>query len=78
MGHILKGSGKGVDELMGKLGQETNGVHIQDSHVTWQPPSVNCDIQGGKELVLRLQASITRQGFDESGLAWTKDKSKDD
>lgn len=77
MGYILQSSGEGVDELMGELGQETNGVDIQDGHVTRQPSGVNRDIQGGKELVFGLQASITCQRFDERGLTWSKGKSKD-
>lgn len=63
---VVQGGREGVYELVRQLRQEADGVHVQDSHVTGQLACVNGDIQGGEELVSRLEAAVTSQRFDES------------
>lgn len=57
---------EGVNELMGQLGQEADGVHVQNSHATGQQAGVDGDIQGGEKLVSGLEAAVTSQCFDQS------------
>lgn len=69
MSDIFQGGGEGVDELVWKLGQEADGVHIQHGHVTGQLAGVDGHIQGCKELVPGLQAAVAGQSFDQSGFS---------
>lgn len=66
---ILQGGGEGVDELVRKLRQEADGVHVQHSHVTGQLAGVDGHIQGRKQLVPGLQAAVARQRFDQGGFS---------
>lgn len=66
MFNVFQRGRKGVDELVGQLGQEADGVHVQHSHVTGQLAGVDGDVQGGKELVLGLEAAVTSQSFYQS------------
>lgn len=69
---IFQGSREGIDELVRQLGQETNGVHIQNRHVIRQLACVDCDIQGGEKLVFGLKTTVTSQWFNQSCFSCTE------
>lgn len=56
---------------MGQLGQEADGVHIQNGRVTRQLASMDGNVQCGKKLVSGLEAGVPRQSFDQSRFSWT-------
>lgn len=64
--NIFQGGREGVDELVGQLGQEADGVHVQDSHATGQLAGMDGDIQGGEQLVPGLKTTVTCQCLDQS------------
>lgn len=68
---VLQGGRKGVDELVWELGQEADGVHVQNGHVTGQLAGVDGHVEGGEQLVPGLQAAVAGQSFDQSGFSWT-------
>lgn len=68
--NVLQGGREGVDELVGQLGQEADGVHVEDGHTTGQLAGMDGDIQGGEKLVPRLETTVTCQCFDQSRLSW--------
>lgn len=68
MFNIFQGGREGVDELVGQLGQEADGVHVQDCHVAGQLAGVDGDIQGGEKLVFGLKTAVTGQCFYQSRL----------
>ena len=51
---VLQGGGERVDELVGQLGQEADGVHVEHGHVTGQLASVHRHVQRSEQLVLGL------------------------
>ena len=59
-----------MDQGVRQLGQEANGVHVQDTKARGQQPCVYRDIQSGKRLVPWLQSSLTGQSLDKCGLPW--------
>lgn len=59
-----------MDQAVWQLGQEANGVHIQDAQARGQQPLVYGDIKSCERLVPRLQSSLTCQSLDECGLPW--------
>lgn len=61
---ILQRGWKRVDKLVRQLRQEADGVHVQRGHVTGQPAGVYRHVQGGKELIFRLESNVTCQSFD--------------
>ena len=61
---------------MGQLGQEADGVHVQNSHVTGQLAGVDGDIQRSKQLVSGLKSTVASQCFDQGGFSWTDDGEK--
>lgn len=71
---VLQRGGEGVDELVGQLGQEADGVHVQDGHVTGQLAGVHGDVQRGEQLVPGLKAGVARQRFDQRRLSWSEDQ----
>lgn len=73
---VLQGGGERVDEPVRELGQETDGIHVQDRHVIGQLACVDRDIQGGKELVFGLKTTVTGQGFNQSRFSCTDKKIK--
>lgn len=74
--NILQGGREGVDELVGQLGQEADGVHVQDCHVTGQLAGVDGDIQGGEKLVFGLKTAVTSQCFDQSRFSWANTRKR--
>lgn len=70
MGHILQRGRKGLDQAVGQLGEEADGVHVQDSHAGGQRPSVGCDVQCCKQLIPGLDGRVSRQGLDQCGFPW--------
>ena len=70
MRHVLQRGGEGVDELVGQLGQEADGVDVQHGHAAGQRARVDGDIQGGEQLVSGLQRRVARQRFDQGRLPW--------
>lgn len=67
---ILQGGREGVNELVGQLGKEADGVHVEYSHATGQLTGMDSDVQCGKKLIFGLETSISCQCFNESGLSW--------
>jgi hypothetical protein len=72
---VIQRGGEGVYEPVGKLGQEADGVHVKHSHVTRQRAGVHRDVQRGKQLISRLQRSVTSQRLDQSRLTWRRYRS---
>lgn len=70
MCHVLQRGRKRVDELVRKLRQEADGVHVQRGHVSGQPTGVYRHVQSGEELIFRLERDVTGQSFDQRGLTW--------
>lgn len=75
MFNVFQGGREGVNELVGQLGQEADGVHVQDSHATGQLAGVDGDVQCGEKLVSGLEAAVTGQCFDQGRFSCT-DKNK--
>ncbi len=70
MCYILQRGRERVNKLVRELGQEANGVNIKYSHVTWQLSCMYSNIQGGKELIFRLETSISSQCFNQGCFAF--------
>lgn len=68
--HVLQRGRERMDQAVRQLGQEANGVHVQDPQARGQQPRVYRDIKSRERLVPRLQSSLTRQSLDECGLPW--------
>ena len=71
---VLQGGGERVDELVGQLGQEADGVHVEHSHVTGQLAGVHRHVQRSEQLVPGLKATVTCQCFDQSGLSCPREE----
>lgn len=69
MGHVLQSGREGLDQAVGQLGQEADGVHVDDSHAGGQRPRVGRDVQCGKELIPGLDGGVPRQGLDQRGFS---------
>ena len=71
---IVQGGREGVDELVGQLGQEADGVHVQNRHAAGKLAGMDGDIQGGEELVSGLEGAVPSQSFDQSGFPWADNR----
>ena len=68
MGHVLQGGREGLDQAVGQLGEEADGVHVEDRQRGGQPPRVGCDVERREQLVPGLYGSVPGQGLDQRGL----------
>lgn len=69
MSHVLQRGRERVDELVWKLREEADGVHVQHGHVTGQPTGMDSHVQSGEELIFGLESNVTCQSFDQRGLS---------
>ena len=71
---VLQGGRERIDELVGQLGQEADGVHVEHGHVTGQLAGVHRHVQRSEQLVPGLEGAVPGQCFDQSGLSCPREE----
>lgn len=64
MGYVFQGGGEGFDQVVGQLGEEVDGVYVDDGYAGGQGVRVGRDIQRGEQLISGLDVGVIRQRFD--------------